>query len=365
MPKYRYFTTGLLSEEVFAELPLYGVACNKLLNNAGQFTGTYKLKTHLEPDDILLSSTKPRKTSLYVQRDGKTIWGGILWSRTYGTDGDTVQLSGMTFESYLAKVRMRTTFTRNNVNQLTIAKDLVNLLTANARSDIGINTVEVVTTGGIAKTIKIPYYDNKYIFEVLDELASSEDGFDWTIRVRDTGVADQPEKVLQVGQPIITTVSDIAAYSYPGNIDQFYWPEAGGDAGTDFLVLGAGSGSNMLTALAQWEGSLIDDEYPLIDKVVSWKNVSNSTQLQSIAQNTANFLGPDSTNPTISIASDREPQFDGWDNLGAKLFLELGGPRFPTPLVTTRRMVGWDLSTAAASQTETVTLHLEGGESDE
>lgn len=343
-------------------MPLYGVACNKILNGAGLFTGTFKLGTNIESDDILMSSSKPRKTAIYVQRNARTIWGGIIWSRTYGTDADTIQLSGQTFESYLAKVRMRSSFVRNNINQLTIAKDLVDLLTNEVRSDIGISTVEVVTTGGTVKSISVPYYDNKYIFEVLDELASSEDGFDWTIRVRDTDVADQPEKILQLGQPIISSAEVAGGYSYPGTISEFYWPEAGGDAATDFLLLGAGSGSNMLTASARWSGSLVDDDYPLIDKVISWKNVSNATQLASIAQNTAEVLGQDSTNPTITIKSDRQPEFDGWDNLGAKLFLELGGKRFPDRFETTRRMVGWNLTDI--DKGEKITLALEGGEAD-
>jgi hypothetical protein len=365
MPQYRYFTTGLLSGEVFAELPLYGVACSKVLNGAGNFTGTFKLGTNVEPDDILLSSTAPRKTSLYVQRDGTTIWGGIIWSRTYGTDAHTVQLNGQTFESYLERYRIRSLFNKVNTNQLIIARDLFLLLQGNVRSDIGIDLSEIVTTGGTSKSILVPPYDNKFLFEVLDELASSEDGFDWTIRVRDTGIADQPEKVLQLGQPIITSPSQTGAYSYPGTIAEFYWPESGGDSGTDFLILGAGSGSNMLTASAVWPGALVDDEYPILDKIISWKNVSNATQLSSIAQNTADVLGQDSTNPTLTIVSDREPQFDGWDNLGANVFLELGGPRFPNqPLETVRRMIGWDLSVGGSGQNETVKIRLEGGEAE-
>lgn len=360
---YRYFTTGLLSKEVFAELPLYGVACNKILNGAGQFTGTFKLGTNIEPDDILLSSTKPRKTALYVQRNDRTIWGGILWSRTYGSNGDTVQLSGQTFESYLQKVRIRNTLQWIATNQLTIAKELIEYLTVNPRSDIGIDLSEVNVAGGTSKSITVPYYDNKFVFDVLDELASSEDGFDWTIRVRDTDVADQPELVLQVAQPIITTPTLAGAHSFPGTITDFFWPESGGDSGTDFLILGAGSGSNMLTASATWSGALEDDEYPLIDKVISWKNVSDAAQLAGIAQNTAQVLGQDSTNPTITLKSDEDPEFEGWDSLGANLFLELSGPRFPTRLETTRRMIGWDLTEVGTN--ETIKLRLEGGESDE
>lgn len=368
MPTYRYITADVLTGEVLGELPLYGVYMDKQLNIAGNFTGTFRIGTHIEDDLELLNATKPRRSAIYVQRDGTTIWGGILWSRTFGSEANTIQLSGQTFESYLNKVVLTSNFINLTTNQLEIAINLINQMQATARSNIGISTAGIDTTGGIVKNVKVPYYDYKYVGEILGEIQASEDGFDWTIKVTDTEVPDQPEKQLVLGQPIIAPNTSVNAevYDYPGAITNFYWPESGTDSGTDFILLGRGNGSNMLVAQSLWEGAT---EYPTIHQIVSKKGVRDQSTLNQIAQDYANTWGPDISAPTITLKSDREPEFTAWNDLGSYFQIELESPRFATEggrKVSMQRMIGWELSVGSAEQSETIKLRIsEDGESEE
>lgn len=359
MPKYRFFTADLLTGDVLGELPLYGTYCDKQLNAAGSFTGTFRIGTSIENDVELLNATRPRRTALYMQRDGTTIWGGILWSRTYGSQANTIQISAQTFESYLNKVVITEHFIKLATNQLQVAIDLIDLMQSRARQNIGIDTTAIDTSGGIVKNVKVPWYDYKYFGEVFGELADSEDGFDWTIDVVDTDEIDHPAKMLRLGQPIIApiTTSNAPVFDFPGTITDFYWPESGTDSGTDFILLGNGTGSGMLVSQSLWSGY---EGYPVIHQIVSRKGIADQAQLDTIAQDYAATYGPDLTVPTITIKPDRPPQFNAWNNLGTYLQVQLEGPRFPTRMISTQRMVGWELSPSTGEQTEIVKLRLAG-----
>jgi hypothetical protein len=356
---YRYFTADLLTGDVLGELPLYGVYMDKQLNTAGNFTGTFRLGTNIEDDVELIGASYPQRSAIYCQRDGQTVWGGIIWSRTFGSQAGTIQLSAQTFESYIWKVLVSASFTRNQ-NQLQTAIDLITTMQAQARCNIGIDTSYVSTTGGYVKLTEVPYYDLKFFGEVFGELASSEDGFDFTINVLDGPTIDHPIKQLILGQPRIIPLDTDSetVYDYPGSITDFYWPESGSDGATDFTVLGAGQGSDMLIANAVWPGAAL---YARVDKIFNYKNVLSQTTLNAIAQDIAKTYGPTATVPTITLASDRDPEFDQWNNLGSLVQLEMESVRWPNEhKVFVSRMIGWEFKPGDSESIESIKLRIDG-----
>ena len=78
--RYRYFTTDLLTNDLLAEIPFQGVSWSRALRRAGEFSGSIPVvdeTAHLD----LYNTTMPGRTGLYVTRDDKCVWGGIIWAR--------------------------------------------------------------------------------------------------------------------------------------------------------------------------------------------------------------------------------------------------------------------------------------------
>lgn len=360
MPEYRYYTTDILTGQVLGELPLYGVFMDKKLKYAGNFTGTFRLDTGQHDDQELIDATYPQRTAIFCERNDVTIWGGVLWTRTRESNAKTVQLQAQTFESYISKVRLRHDFIRTD-NQLVLLKDLIDLMQSYPRANLRINT-DIDVSDGISKTLEVLATDDKFFIDVISELSDADDGFDWYIQVTDSSIPDQPELRLIAGQPVIhSNVSNPQAYSYPGTIDQFYWPESGTKSGTDFLVLGEGQGSDALRAESQ---SMHAATYPLIDQVFSRKDITNQASLDAIAQSVSQTYGSGISNPTITIKSDEDPEFEGWNSLGADYLFDLDSPVFgsQSPRIVQRRMIGWEFSPESSESIETIKFILEGEE---
>lgn len=97
--RYRYFTVDLLSNQLLSEIPFQGVSWARAVRRAGAFSGSIPVidaTAHLD----LYNSTMPGKTALYVVRNDKCVWGGLIWSREYDPVDRKLEISGAEFISY-------------------------------------------------------------------------------------------------------------------------------------------------------------------------------------------------------------------------------------------------------------------------
>ena len=99
-PVYRYFVTDLLTNEVLMEIPFQGVSYERGLKGAGAFEGkipAIPATAHLN----LYDYTMPGQTALYVVRNNRCVWGGLIWARTLGVKDNVLSISGSEYPSYL------------------------------------------------------------------------------------------------------------------------------------------------------------------------------------------------------------------------------------------------------------------------
>lgn len=97
---YRYYVTDLLSNEILGELPLSSVSYSRTNRRPGDFNGSVPFIPDTAGLD-LYESTMPGKTGLYVMREGKCVWGGIIWSRSYNAESRQLEIGAAEFLSYL------------------------------------------------------------------------------------------------------------------------------------------------------------------------------------------------------------------------------------------------------------------------
>jgi hypothetical protein len=101
MATYRYLFADALTDQVIAELQLTGVTYGQELNTAGSFSGHILISDQRESIFDIDFATTPGRRALYVERDGTIVWGGLIWSRTYDSQTQTLGLTGREFESWL------------------------------------------------------------------------------------------------------------------------------------------------------------------------------------------------------------------------------------------------------------------------
>jgi hypothetical protein len=97
---YRYIVTDLVTNAILAEIPFQGVSWERGLRRAGSFSGSIPVASataHLN----LYTNTMPGRTGLYILREGKCVWGGIIWSRSYDPASQILTVDGAEFLSYL------------------------------------------------------------------------------------------------------------------------------------------------------------------------------------------------------------------------------------------------------------------------
>lgn len=98
-PVYRYFVVDLISNSVLAEIPFKGVSYERALKGAGSWTGSIPFNYQTKSFN-LYDSTMPGKTALYVMRNDKCVWGGIIWSRSYDVVTKQLSVNASEFTSY-------------------------------------------------------------------------------------------------------------------------------------------------------------------------------------------------------------------------------------------------------------------------
>jgi len=126
--EYRYFVTDINTNELLAEVPFVDVSYSRSLREAGTFTGSIPV-VEATFNLSLYENTLPGKRALFVTRNGVTVWGGIIWSRTYDIVSKNLEVSASEFTSYLYSRVLWQTFS--------------NGFSANASVESGVATVKL------------------------------------------------------------------------------------------------------------------------------------------------------------------------------------------------------------------------------
>jgi hypothetical protein len=362
VPTYRYYSADLLTGNVLAELPLYGVWMTRRLSDMGEMTGTFKLGTQQHSDTELLQSTEPGKTALYVERDNTLIWGGIIWSRTYAEDARICNMTAQTFESIFDHVVIEQDFVHQVEDQMSIFIATINQMQAQDANNFGLEVSNIPTSSGVLRTVLFPGYESHFYEEIISQLVGVENGFDYCIDVLPGIEPDKPRKSIRAGYPILGSrdaTTDVPVFDYPGNILTFWWPESATRAGTKFVGLGAGAGIGMLRGEAA-ANDLLDAGYPAWYVVNSYKGITEQQILnERVRSDRAAYRMPVST-PTFQLKPDASAAFDAWQNLGSMFQVHVESRRFPTGKEIFSRMIGWELVVADSDDTEQVKFFIEG-----
>lgn len=336
----RYYTADLLTNAVVSEAPLYGVYMDKILNGAGNFTGTYVLDTGIDVDSVLLGGTLPGQHALYVERDGVCIWAGPIWSRTYQSTSRTVQLTAQTFESVFEHIVMTTDQIYTAVEQVTILSTWLTTMMAQTNNNFGF-TGSYPSATGITRTLSYLATEYKLASELLEAITHPDvNGLDVTINV-----ASPTSKTFKVTAQS-SLVSSGAVYDYPGQIANYWHSESGAKGAVRAAAIGSG-----VTGNATLSGSSLR---PYFWQLRQYGDIADQNLINAKA---SDLLQMPFVAPTFELNSADD--FIGWDNLGQTFVVNITDPRFPDGKAITSRMLGWSFTPEQSESDENLKFALE------
>lgn len=363
---YRYVFVELRNEQVIEEINCFGVYFARQLGNQGSFTASFTFDQTGKNNIDLVAATTPGRCYVVAERNDVPVWWGIVWSRTYQSQAKECQISGLGFEVFPSKQRLFNGYhrTASNVDLFcTLWSDMQ--LSAEGRN---LNIAIPSIVAGPTKTIDVNVTDQKYFGDIMDDLASAADGFDWTIDcVRNNDGTYQ--KSLRVGYPTMgasPNSADLVVFEYPGSITNYYQTESMSDAGTNVRVMGAGEGTSMPSADIEQSYMIEVQGWPRWDVDVSYKDVTDQTLINQLALQASINLKPPAPTYKVTVKGDQDPVFGSY-NIGDACQLVITDSRNPHPLGSsaaglsiTSVIIGYEVRPTSSEGVEEVNIILPG-----
>ena len=292
-PIWSYLVADLRTNAILDELPLTAVTWTKKLNDTGTMLASWNIAVDERRNANTL--TTPAKLALYAVRDGLPLWGGVIWTRSYDSFTQTVQIGCGDFGSYfdhrkvvplLGAVGADTgiiagvsvTFTATEQNE--IARQLVALAATHTGGDIGINLDASVS--GTLRDRTYFGYELQGVTDAIKLLAGLEDGPDFLFDVTAGIGVEQPRRVLLLGDPHLGQQGSPHVWEYGGNVAQYVWPSDGTGMATRTYAVGDGIEQAALIAMAE-NTVRYADGWPVLEQETGYTTVSDPSTLNAHA----------------------------------------------------------------------------------
>jgi len=276
MASYRFLFASLKApSSILGELPITSASWTHALNSAGSASLSLPLKLSASEQVGITSETlAPGRTAIYVERDGVILWGGILWTAGYDITGNSVSLGCAGWHSYFARRLLRINQTYSAVDQLTIARSLIDYAQGEGGGSLGILTTEA-TTSGVTRDRSYFHYERPTIAGLIDNLSAVDDGFDF--RYDTYYNAGTIETAFRTTFPTRGRETNFV-FEAGVNADAASYSCDASRMATMVDALGAGEGENILISVSTDPGLL--SAYPLLEDALSFSNVTNVSTLK-------------------------------------------------------------------------------------
>lgn len=363
MATYRYLIGDLLAGDIYLELPFFGMYFTRRLNKAGSATFSFILGSSDSGynDAEILENTKPGKSVLYIERNGSLVWGGIVWSRTYESQGNTLNFTAQTFESFFYKQYLEDDFNRTEVDQRQILADLIATLQAKPYANLNIVIpTSFNTSNAITRTVNYYPYQMWSFGKTIENMIEYDEGFDYTIDVSYDGSGNPIKQLLTdnvLGQSVDTTQ---AVFDYPGNIKNYYFPDSASMAAVSVLGFGDGEEADMLRS-KYVNVDLLAEGYPDLQMTLSGRDITVQETLASQTYAKAIASRIPINIPTIVVNPELEPTFGSWF-LGDYIKVHIEDVRFPNGTDILARIIGFNAKPPSSENQEELTLIIAGDE---
>lgn len=325
MAEYNLLLTDFLTGALRGRFRVEGLSYSRTLNDAGSMSATFSYAGRGVLFQDPVGATTLGKTACYVERnESQIMWGGIPWTRKRqsGAPGK-LEIQCTEFGSYLRRRLIVDTLTFAAQDQLAIARDLIRYAQGQAMTSVAGAPITIAKPGGslgitlgseTSGVLRDRTYlgsERKSIGDALKELASVDQGFDFSIDpAYSAGLGSSITRPLALSYPRRGKAAPQSTLRWElgSQMTTYEWDEDATAIATTSYALGAGEGAAMLqsSASAQY---LIDAGYPLLETSRPYKDISIQSTLDShaVADSKADGV-PAVVLPRITVNGDMDPQ---------------------------------------------------------
>lgn len=283
---YRYVMTqlyqsGTTPNPVIAELPFTRVNFTQQLNSIGTFTGHLML-SGLNPNAYNFEpATRPGWAALYVIHNTTIVWAGVVWTRSYNSETQSLEVTAQEIMSYFAHRCITVDKTYTSKDPQFIAQDLLDWAQTISHGNIGLQ-IDSYAASGFSSTRKYNGYEKKTVLQAIKDLSAG--CFDFRTYGKLDPVSGNIQPHFQMGSPIMgkgydATKQTSINFMFPGNIVQYQFPEDATQGANTLYGLGYGANNTRVTATAiatNYAGGTGD--WPLLEATVNYIDIGD-TQL--------------------------------------------------------------------------------------
>jgi hypothetical protein len=203
MADFRFLVEDIMSGIVKTQdLALDDWTYDDTLNRAGSLQGRVPLMSTFATEELL----DPWRTAIYVERDGRIEWGGILLPPSLSVGAPALSVACFGWLGYWDRRTVRVNYQPSNVEQFTIFRTLV--LDAQSPSNFGAGYqlgIDVVwdAVSGVTRDRAEEYrpFNAKNLGEALRQLAALEGGFDFAMTYAINTATDRIDKRIKLFYP--------------------------------------------------------------------------------------------------------------------------------------------------------------------
>lgn len=400
---YRYFfqypheATGI--DYFTGELQgLYGVNMTKYLNKPGDMTFSVRLDSWINspdgvtpPADVILPITEPYRASVWVFRNDVLVWGGIVTSRTWQSQGRVMNFTARTHDALFRRLHYNKTATftagrwpgnliyeivRRAINQGPVGENLHTDIWIPTPGKPGYPKEITITTGSFSGPTFALSTDIKKapaLSELIDYALSLGAEYRLVPYEFPPGGSGFPRLVSwELGQITAGTPSHrvgkstteiTEVYQYPGSIYRYWWPESMGEssgAGEAFVLRGQDNGAGVYPAKDFY---VVGTKDRLKNSLRIQYQTTSQTEMDSIAAEVWQDRIPPAVNPTFELDlthPDVSPNPDRLD-VGDYVQFKIHDPiRFGSNVLKVeKRVIGWALTPPSDTSVEQLGIQLE------
>ncbi len=298
MSRFRFWAAEALSGDIVGEFVMSGSSSWSSRFGGGTFSANVSL-AHLHtrggtrPDwgavERVMAWCTGGKYTVVISQGSRTVGEWLVFSHEPTTADGTVPISGFEWDGYPSLRSLNSVYKYNDVEQLTIAKDLLTDVFLSFQSELNLD-VPTPTASGVKRDLD---YKNQsaYYSDLLEEISSPDDGFDWRVRpslVWENGAPVRVDRTVQYGYPVLQRSTAIVVdHDGPGarsgNCVEFTQGYDFSRAAQSVYGIGAGEGSKRLI-VGLTDTGLSNQGYLATTKHVSFPSVKKVSTLTNLTR---------------------------------------------------------------------------------
>ncbi len=358
--QYTYLATDLVTDTIIGEIPANNVSLDCQLNSAGHMSAGIKMDDPRIDNNELLARTTPGKTAFWAYRENTIVWGGIVLTREYQSNGKSLTLTGQTFEVYASRRFPRSIIGTNTTSyalgQGATINALWKLMQSLPQTSINVQPIANLPIVDPATTLTVNGYDLSTSFgDLITSVTQLKNGPDWTIKWLQNPDGS-PYKQLAVGTPLGNSIDNTQlVFDYPGIDANYAFTENGSSGANVWWATGEGDPTAQVVGQAT-DGNSLASGWPMWESVNSYAGVTDQTTINSHAASDLFSLPLPLITHAFAVMGNAWPPFGSYQ-MGDYLISNVTDARFPQGQTDFLRVIGWTIQPPDEGQgTEKVQL---------